>query len=75
MDIEDNSINNSKSEQKGIYNIHNKNDDPFFKLVKRDKSDNSVENSLNSWPVIISSQVISDSLEKNKDLEIKVYKI
>jgi len=31
-----------------------------------------VENNVNSWPVIISSQVVNDSLEKNKDLEIKV---
>jgi len=71
VDIEESNINNSKNELKGIYNIHNKNVDPFFKLVKRDKADNSVENNLNNWPVIISSQVISDSLEKSKDLEIK----
>ena len=50
--------------------------DPFFKLVKCDKSDNSIENNVNRWPVIISSQVVagdSDAKGKNnKKLETKV---
>jgi len=42
--------------------------DPFFKLVKCDKSDNSIENNVNRWPVIISSQVVAgDSDAKGKN--------
>jgi len=72
VDIEDENLNNSKNESRGYFNVYNKEMDPFFKLVRCDKNDNSIENNVNSWPVIISSQVVKDNKEKNKELEIKV---
>jgi hypothetical protein len=71
VDIEDENLNNSKNESRGYFNVYNKEMDPFFKLVRCDKNDNSIENNVNSWPVIISSQVVKDNKEKNKELEIK----
>ena len=71
VDIEDDNINNAKNELRGYFNVYNKEIDPFFKLVKCDKSDTSIENNVHSWPVIISSQVVNDATEKDRELEIK----
>ncbi|ORX82072.1 DUF676-domain-containing protein [Anaeromyces robustus] len=72
VDIEDDNINNLKNEIRGYFNVYEKEKDPFFKLVKCDKNDNSIENNINSWPVIISSQVVNDASDNNtNENEIK----
>ncbi|ORX53867.1 DUF676-domain-containing protein [Piromyces finnis] len=71
VDIEDENVNNSKNELRGYFNIYNKEVDPFFKLVKCDKNDTSIENNVHSWPVIISSQVVNEEVENDKEIEIK----